>query len=200
MFPLSTVLFPQAKMPLHVFEPRYRALTADCLAGDARFGIVLIERGSEVGGGDERMAVGTLAVITQAAALADGRSLMMVRGEGRIKVVDWLTEDPYPQALVEELPSPVEPVDGDTLQRAVLGVRRTRGLLSEAGTNPGLPADVRYDDDPEVACWQLCAHAPLNMIDAQQLLAVSGTMARCTLLIEFIDAMEQDLRRMLASG
>jgi len=74
MFPLSTVLFPHAQIPLHVFEPRYRALTADCLAGDARFGIVLIARGSEVGGGDERMTVGTRAVITHAASLADGRS------------------------------------------------------------------------------------------------------------------------------
>src|SRR6202044_2208664 len=54
MFPLSAVLFPHATMPLHVFEPRYRELLRDCLAGDARFGIVLIERGSEGGGGDER--------------------------------------------------------------------------------------------------------------------------------------------------
>jgi hypothetical protein len=61
MFPLSTVLFPHAQIPLHVFEPRYRALTKDALAGDSRFGIVLIERGSEVGGGDQRMAVGTSA-------------------------------------------------------------------------------------------------------------------------------------------
>src|SRR5580698_965052 len=59
MFPLSTVLFPHAEIPLHIFEPRYRALAHDCLAADSRFGIVLIERGSEVGGGDHRMAVGT---------------------------------------------------------------------------------------------------------------------------------------------
>jgi Lon protease-like protein len=45
MFPLSAVLFPHASMSLHVFEPRYRELMRDCLAGDARFGIVLIERG-----------------------------------------------------------------------------------------------------------------------------------------------------------
>ncbi|HEX4162859.1 MAG TPA: LON peptidase substrate-binding domain-containing protein, partial [Acidimicrobiales bacterium] len=54
MFPLSAVLFPQATMPLHVFEPRYRQLMHDCLEGDPRFGVVLIERGSEVGGGDQR--------------------------------------------------------------------------------------------------------------------------------------------------
>ena len=57
MFPLGTVLFPYAVLPLHVFEPRYRALTEHCLAGDGCFGVVLIERGSEVGGGDTRFAV-----------------------------------------------------------------------------------------------------------------------------------------------
>jgi uncharacterized protein len=200
MFPLSTVLFPHATMPLHVFEPRFRALTADCLNGDARFGIVLIERGSEVGGGDERMLIGTRAVISHAASLADGRSLMMVQGEARLRVIEWLPDDPYPLARVEELASPPEPVDASNLQRAVQGVRRTRGLLSEVGTGSALAPDVAYDDDPDVACWQLCAAAPLNKIDAQQLLATGGTMARCTLLIEFLAAMEQDLLAMLASG
>ena len=79
MFPLSAVLFPHAPMPLHVFEPRYRALMRDCLAGDARFGIVLIERGSEVGGGDERSALGTRGVITKAVELPDGRWVLRGR-------------------------------------------------------------------------------------------------------------------------
>ena len=69
MFPLSAVLFPHATMPLHVFEPRYRTLMQDCLAGDPRFGVVLIERGSEVGGGDQRSRLGTRGVITRAAEL-----------------------------------------------------------------------------------------------------------------------------------
>jgi uncharacterized protein len=198
MFPLSAVLYPHAQMPLHVFEPRYRALTADCLAGDPRFGIVLIERGSEVGGGDQRMLVGTRAVITHAASLADGRSLMMIHGEARIRVSEWLPDDPYPLALVEEWVTPSEAVDVPTFQRAVQTVRRTRGLLSETGTTAALSPDVRYDDDPDVASWQICAQAPLTMMDAQQLLSTAGTMARLTLLIELTEAMEQDIRRMLA--
>ena len=56
MFPLSAVLYPHAQIPLHVFEPRYRALMHDCLEADRRFGVVLIEHGSEVGGGDQRAA------------------------------------------------------------------------------------------------------------------------------------------------
>jgi uncharacterized protein len=201
MFPLSTVLFPHAQIPLHVFEPRYRALSADCLAGDARFGIVLIERGMEVGGGEQRMGVGTRAVITHAASLSDGRSLMVVQGEAPIRVVEWLPDNPYPLAMVEEgEPPQVDPVPSGMLEHAADCVRRTRGLLSEAGSTPALSPDVRYDDDPHVACWQVCAEAPLNMMDAQQVLSAGGTMARLTLLIALTEAMEQDVRRMLASG
>ena len=73
MFPLGTVLFPHGVLPLHVFEPRYRTMTERCLADDATFGVVLIERGSEVGGHDERFDVGTAARILQAGRLEDGR-------------------------------------------------------------------------------------------------------------------------------
>ena len=54
MFPLGSVLFPHALLPLRIFEPRYQALLDSCLAGDGRFGVVLIERGFEVGGGEDR--------------------------------------------------------------------------------------------------------------------------------------------------
>ena len=52
MFPLGSVLFPTMVLPLHIFEERYRALVTDCLAGEQEFGVCLIERGFEVGGGD----------------------------------------------------------------------------------------------------------------------------------------------------
>jgi Lon protease-like protein len=125
---------------------------------------------------------------------------MLVRGEARIRVKEWLPDDPYPLALVEEWAPELETVDHAVLERADRCVRRTRGLLSETGTASALSPDVCYDDDPHVACWQICAEAPLNMIDAQQVLSTSGTMARLALLIELTGAMEQDLLHMLASG
>src|SRR5438445_9063509 len=103
MFPLQTVLFPGVAMPLHVFEPRYRALTRHCLDGDGRFGVVLIERGSEVGGGDVRVSVGTRALIVESAELPDGRWVLMVVGVERVEVSRWLPDDPYPQAEVSVL-------------------------------------------------------------------------------------------------
>jgi Lon protease-like protein len=200
MFPLSAVLYPHAEIPLHVFEPRYRALTRDCLAGDSCFGVVLIERGAEVGGGDQRMAVGTRAVITKAAAFPDGRWLLMARGDGRIRVGEWLADDPYPLAMVEDWAPRVEEVPASLLQRAEQSVRRTRGLLSESGATSALPAETQFDDDPDVASWQICNEAPLNMMDAQHLLSAGGTVERLELLIALTEAMEHDLHRMLASG
>ena len=90
MFPLGTVLFPHAVLPLHLFEERYRALAEACLRGDGRFGVVLIERGFEVGGGDTRFGVGTVARIVEAARTPDGRFLLATVGTERLRVRSWL--------------------------------------------------------------------------------------------------------------
>jgi uncharacterized protein len=198
MFPLGTVLFPYARIPLHVFEPRYRALTAHCLAGDRRFGIVLIERGAEVGGGDQRTGVGTRALISEAVETNDGRWLLLVEGEARLRIGQWLPEDPYPLALVEEWPDPAATVETALLHQAEQSVRRTRALLAESGTSSALSPDLLLDDDLDVAAWQLCAEAPLSSFDAQRLLCCAGTSARLTLLSELTGALERDLHRMLS--
>ena len=66
MFPLGNVVLPGELLPLNVFEPRYRQLVLDCLAADVpEFGVVLIERGSEVGGGDVRASIGTVTRIAR---------------------------------------------------------------------------------------------------------------------------------------
>jgi len=202
MFPLSAVVFPHATMPLHVFEPRYREMLRDCLAGDQRFGIVLIERGPEVGGGEQRSLLGTRCVITTAVELADGRSFVEARGEVLIEVERWLPDDPYPVALVAEavpLPDPEEP--GPLLGAATQRVRRARALLAEQGGAPALPPDVALDGggDAEVASWQLCAAAPVSAYDAQRLLAADGAAERLRFLLELMEDLELDLERMLTT-
>jgi Lon protease-like protein len=199
MFPLSTVLYPHAQLPLHIFEPRYRAMAQDCLAGDACFGVVLIARGSEVGGGDQRMMVGTRAVITKAATLSDGRWLLVAEGECRIRITEWLADDPYPRAVVEEWLPAVDEVPDALVQQTVQSVRRVRGLLAESGSAAALSAEVAFSEDADVASWQLCSEMPLNMMDAQRLLSASGTQARFELLGELVADTEDDLRRMMAA-
>jgi uncharacterized protein len=201
MFPLSAVLFPHASMPLHVFEPRYRALMRDCMEGDPRFGVVLIERGSEVGGGDQRSALGTRGVITRAGELPDGRWVLEVRGEAVVEIDGWLPDDPYPLALVTERPGRRGSDVARVLDDATQCVRRARALLAEHGGAPALPPDAPLDGggDPDVAAWQLCAAAPVNAYDAQRLLAAGDAADRLGLLVQLMDELELDVQRLRAS-
>jgi hypothetical protein len=105
MFPLESALLPGEDLPLRIFEPRYTALVRDCLdSPDPRFGVVLISRGREVGGGDARSDVGTLAAITDYVDAGGGRYALQCRMGERIKVLQWLPDDPYPRARVQIWP------------------------------------------------------------------------------------------------
>ena len=171
MFPLGTVLFPYATLPLHVFEPRYRALVRDCLARDApEFGVVLIERGSEVGGGDVRFGTGTVARIVEAAELPDGRWVLVTIGTRRIRVLDWLAEEPYPRADMSEIAeAPAGPGAGAARDEVERLLRRVLALAAEAGDDAA-PATAELEADPSIATWQAAALAPIGPVDAQRVL------------------------------
>ncbi|HEU5150476.1 MAG TPA: LON peptidase substrate-binding domain-containing protein [Iamia sp.] len=193
MFPLGTVLVPSMVLPLHVFEERYRALVRDCLAGTPEFGVVLISRGSEVGGGDVRTDVGTVARMVEAAEMPDGRFALRCVGTRRVRVERWLEDDPYPRAEVADWPD--EP-DGDAEEattaraRALARLRRALALQAELG-EPAPPATVTVDDDPATASHQIAALAPVGPLDRQNLLAVPGTVGRLTAAeVALVDAVE----------
>jgi Lon protease-like protein len=184
MFPLGTVLFPYVRLPLHVFESRYRALVRDCLRNQKEFGVVLIERGSEVGGGDDRFGVGTVAQIIESAELPDGRWVLEAVGTRRIRIATWLPDDPYPLALAADAPDPDEAaVDPALLTDAERAVRRALALKAELA-EPAARADTAIADEPAVAAWQLAAIAPLALMDHQRLLEQDGVNARLALLAE----------------
>src|SRR4051794_34879859 len=124
MFPLGTVLLPGAVLPLHVFEPRYRALVADCLAGEPEFGVVLIERGSEVGGGDVRRDVGTVARIMEMTQLPGDRYALVTVGTRRIRVERWLDDEPYPRAEVTAWPEADDGGQGPVVEELLAQLRR----------------------------------------------------------------------------
>jgi Lon protease-like protein len=194
MFPLGTVLVPSAGLPLHVFEPRYRALVRDCLAGDREFGVVLIERGSEVGGEDVRTDAGTVARIVEAAELPDGRWALGAVGVRRLRVAAWLPDDPYPIAEVDDWPDP-EPGAGYTegLAACISNLRRALALATEAG-DATAPATIELTDDPVLASYQAIAVAPLGPLDRHRLLVADTPDARVEqlddLLREAIELLE----------
>ena len=94
LFPLGSVLFPGGFLPLHIFETRYQQLLNKALETDRRFGVVLISRGSEVGGGETRTDVGTIAYIDDYQRFDDGRAAVSSRGTTRFQVVRWLERSP----------------------------------------------------------------------------------------------------------
>ena len=197
MFPLSTVLFPGALLPLHVFEPRYRAMVVDCMKAEPHeFGVVLIERGSEVGGGDVRTDVGTVARIEALDRTEDGRYALVARGTTRLKVVQWLPDDPYPQALVKRPATAPDDVEAPGASAVALGaVRRVEAMLRELGSPlAGPPVE------PTATLWDLCARLPINALDRQRLLAADDPEVRSWMLVELADALGDDLARILAGG
>lgn len=182
MFPLGSVLVPSMVLPLHVFEERYRQLVRDCLDGTPEFGVVLISRGSEVGGGDVRTEVGTVARMVEAAELPDGRFALHCVGTRRIRVRRWLDDAPYPRAEVEDWPDEPEGSGDDgglgaAREAGLAELRRALALQAELG-DPAPPATVVVDDDPEAASHQIAALAPIGPHDRQKLLEVPTTAGR----------------------
>jgi Lon protease-like protein len=203
MFPLGTVLFPSAYLPLHVFEPRYRELVRTCLDGDGSFGVTLIERGSEVGGGDVRTMVGTRARIVEAAELPDGRWALGTVGVERLRVRSWLEDDPFPRADVEPWPDEAGDADLDQLaaraEQVVSRLRRVLAHHAELGDHAA-PATLTLSEDIALRSLQASAVAPLGPIDQQALLAAPSVTARYTLLDDLLSEREDDLRRVLDQG
>ena len=200
MFPLGNVLFPFAVTSLHIFEPRYRALAKDCTKGNGEFGIVLIERGHEVGGGDMRFKVGTAAKIVESLELPDGRWLIAARGMRRLRVETWLPDDPYPMALIQELPeTPLEDADRELVTLAERAVRRALAYKAELD-EPAAPATVELDDEPTILALQLAAIAPVGPLDRQLLLEEDDARVRVQRLIELVDDENTVLAARLAHG
>jgi len=197
MFPLSTVIFPGAELPLHVFEPRYQALVNDVISSDSIFGTVLISAGSEVGGGDKRVHLGTRMEVTGSVPFPDGRWILKVRSIERIEVTEWLADAPYPQAMVIPAPTPVTCDLSQPLASAKSVVRRLRMLLAELDDGPGCSIDVELCDDTEEAAWTICALAPLGLSDAQLLLEESNPLLRINRLIDLCALKIKDLEMML---
>ncbi|MFJ2552454.1 LON peptidase substrate-binding domain-containing protein [Microbacterium sp. NPDC087591] len=172
MFPLGSVLFPHTPLPLRVFEPRYLTMIGRLLdEDDAQFGVVLIERGHEVGGGDRRSRIGTMARLISVAAGADVLHTVSV-GTERFVVDAWLDDDPYPRAEVTRL-APLDWHDGLTPLRAEAEriVRRTLASAPDARWDPA----TELSDSPGAAAWQLAAIAPLGEYDRYSLLQATTT-------------------------
>jgi uncharacterized protein len=188
MFPLGNVLFPHMPLRLRVFEERYLIMLTELLkANDLRFGVVLIERGHEVGGGDQRFGIGTIAEVLQVTA-GEGFVNLAAQGAERLEVIDWLDDAPHPRAEIRVLPDLVWDSGLESLrEQAEHIVRRTLTLASEFAENVW-PSNIELSDDPVEASWQLAGIAPLGAIDQLALLSCPTT---AQLLVKLIKLTEE---------
>ncbi|MGH9458736.1 MAG: LON peptidase substrate-binding domain-containing protein [Thermoanaerobaculia bacterium] len=115
LFPLpNLVFFPNTRLPLHIFEPRYRQLVSDALATDERIGMILLRSGWEADyyGAPPIHDVGTLGIIEHVVKLEDGRYNLLLNGQVRFRIVSETESEPYRTARVVASPEThPEPVD-----------------------------------------------------------------------------------------
>ncbi len=189
MFPLGSALLPSVLLPLHIFEPRYRAMMEVVMASAEHvFGVVLIERGHEVGGEDQRSNIGTLARVLETERADDGRWGVMSVGTERIRVVEWLDDDPFPRAMVEDWPDDSVPDASQiqTYEGLAARHRRLLGLTSELGRDVGSLPELA--PDVTLASFQLAATAPISNFDRQRMLSAPTLTDRLPMLAESLDA------------
>lgn len=184
LFPLPLVLFPGAVQALHIFEPRYRRMLADCLAAHRPFGVICVLPGQS-----ERAlppgTVGCLAHIESSQILSDGRSNIMVLGEGRFSLVGYAeTDTPYLTALVEGFED--SPEAGEEAGLAALAGevstlfaragQAARQIQDESAPLPELPLD------PGALSFAVAQYLDLELDARQHLLTLQSPQARLSRL------------------
>ncbi len=189
IFPLpNVVLFPNVFLPLHIFEPRYREMVSDALAGDRIIGMVLLRPGHEEEdeGRPPIFPIGCAGVITHAEPLGDGRYNIVLRGLERFRITD---EDigtavAYRLAHVEGLPETVPDADQAELRRHR---HRLEALLAAAlertGKEPRFPPAVPDEDLVNA----LAQYIELEPLERQALLERDGILPRCRALVELLE-------------
>ena len=187
IFPLpNAVLFPNVFLPLHIFEPRYREMVADALAGDRVIGMVLLRPGyqADYEGRPSVYPVGCAGLITHSEILADGRYNIMLRGIEKFRIVGEQSDRSYRLAQVEMLPELLTEADRAAIKR---DRNRIEALLAAAiermGAGPRIPPAVPDEDLVNA----LAQYVQLDPIERQALLERDGVASRCRGLIELLE-------------
>lgn len=203
MFPLGTPLLPGCLLPLRIFEPRYVALLRQCLQQESpEFGVVLIERGFEVGGGEQRTEIGTVAGILEAVPRPAGDFGVISYGRRRVRVLEWLADDPHPWARVEDWPDTdetgIDVGNSESIYRSLVtaSVSRLRTLLDLLGPSEReiemLDRLVESVDisTPTQMSFALAALVPFGAADQHRLLRSSSVLERLRIMLELFDDLE----------
>jgi Lon protease-like protein len=174
LFPLNTVLFPGARLPLRIFERRYLDMVSACLRGEMPFGVVLIREGTEVGEAARSFDTGTLAHIVDWEALSDGLLGITAHGGERF-VVRRRQVEPSQLITAEVSVIPEQPAEELSPRFRSLGALANR-LVTELDTLP--PGSASQPHDAVWVGWRLAEILPLSLTEKQSLLELSSASDR----------------------
>jgi Lon protease-like protein len=194
LFPLSVVLFPGTPLPLHIFEPRYHQMLADCLASDRRFGITPMAAQQ---GAPEAGTVGCTAEVRVNQELPDGRSNIVVLGGDRFVVADLLDEPvPYHVAMVQTFDD-----DPGTLpdegRAARLREEFTRYAVLVRELSDADPEKPDLPDEALPLSFHVAAGIEVEAPIKQRLLAERSTARRVEALLVVLPALSSAVERAL---
>jgi uncharacterized protein len=199
LFPLNTVLFPGQMLPLHIFEDRYRLMIRRCLAEDLPFGVVLINRGPEVGTEAEPHLVGTIARILKSSHQPDGTIDIVTVGQERFSIEHLIHDQPYLRGEVKTLPMR-ESVDlgaeAALVDQVRDGVSLYIKLIAEAA---GLQIQVdAMPDAPQQLGYLAGVAMQIDNREKQELLAKSSLLEVLAREIQLLNRENALLRWMIA--
>jgi Lon protease-like protein len=194
LFPLSVVLFPGTPLPLHIFEPRYRRMLADCLAGDRRFGITPTGAAQEA---PDPGTVGCTAEVRVNQALPDGGANIVVVGGDRF-VVTTLVPDPAPYFVAavrtfdDEAGTPPPPPRVALLRETFTRYADMMRELSDVE-----PRSPELPEEPLPLSFHVAAAVDVEAPIKQQLLVERSTARRVEALLVVLTAVTGGLERAL---
>ena len=199
LFPLNAVLFPGMVLPLHIFEPRYRLMIAECQKEDKLFGVVLARAESEHLR-EEPYPVGTTADIQELDELADGRYNLMAMGVHRFRILSQHREKPYLSGLVERYEDVPEPE-----QQLTIAARQAQDLfntflkmLFQAAGKKASPVNIPAL--PEELSYFIAYLMDMELEQKQQLLESTSTLQRLQEEITVLRREVPFMRQMLTGG
>jgi Lon protease-like protein len=187
IFPLpNVVLFPNVFLPLHVFEPRYRDMVADALAGDRLIGMVLLRPGWEgdYEGRPPVYPIGCAGVITHHERMSDGRYTIVLRGLEKFRIIGETPDRPYRLATIHGLHEPLGQADREQIRAAR---RRLEALLAPEPQGLGADTTLPPSMNDEDLVNTLAQYMELEPLEKQALLERDGLLSRCRSLIELLE-------------
>ena len=180
LFPLELVLVPTERVPLHVFEPRYKELVGECLERGEEFGIVLTRSDGDV------HHVGTRAAIAEVLqVLPDGRMHIVVEGGERFRLLEVDHERTFDTGTVEELIDQDDPPHAADLQRAYETFKRLQETVGAPGEPPD-PASPQFD-------FQVVARVEFSNASKQELLELTSPRERVARLVDLLERAHEAL-------